>query len=381
MKVLFILSRIEKNGVTTHTLDLARGLIKQGHELVMITGGIYGGVTNEHYDYLRTILKDFEELGTEIHFFDIPKGSLPRKAVTAVLSIFKVLRLIPGIRADVIHCQSPNTTFMPWLLGKKFITTIHSDLLKPNIMYKNPTKLIAVSGESKKYGIRVLKAKEEDVPIVLHGISKRFAVPLPKDKLLEIKAANNIPIDKIVIGFVGRITEVKGLDILIKAIDKDLPPGLREKIHLIFLGDYYLETDKKWLTDLIAKSSISGQISLISFQDPQPIYQIFDIFVLPSRSDTFGLVAVEAMMSGCCTVRSDSYGAYDQINHETDGFIFEMDNHVQLAQILKRLLTDTELRSAVAKKGKEKALKNFTIDSMTLNTIEVYKSILQSELV
>jgi glycosyltransferase involved in cell wall biosynthesis len=376
MKVLFILSRIEKNGVTTHTLDLARGLVKHGHELVMITGGIYGGITNQHYEFLREILNDFEVLGTEIHYFSIPKGNLLKKGVTAALSIVKVLRLISRIKADVIHCQSPNTTFMPWLLRKKFITTVHSDLLKPNIMYKNPTKLIAVSGESKKYGIRVLKANEKDVPIVLHGISKRFSKQITEERIAEIKASNNIPADKILIGFVGRITKVKGLDILIKAVDEDLPLELREKVHLIFLGDYYLESDKKWLNDLIVGSSIADQISLIPFQDPQPIYQIFDIFVLPSRSDTFGLVAVEAMMSGCCTVRSDSYGAYDQISNGNDGFIFEMDNHAQLAQILQQLLTDSELRSAVAEKGKIKALENFTIDAMTLNTIEVYKTLL-----
>ena len=119
MKVLFILSRIEKNGVTTHTLDLARGLVRHGHELVMITGGIYGGITNKHYEYLKEILRDFEALGTELHFFKIPKGNLLSKAITSVFSILKVLRLISGIKADVIHCQSPNTTFMPWLLGKE----------------------------------------------------------------------------------------------------------------------------------------------------------------------------------------------------------------------------------------------------------------------
>ena len=376
MKVLFILSRIEKNGVTTHSLDLARGLVKHGHELVMITGGIYGGVTNKHYEFLKEILRDFEDIGTEIHYFGLPKGNILNKSYTAIKSILKVLRLIKAIKADVIHCQSPNTTFMPWLIRKKYVTTVHSDLLKPNIMYKNPTKLIAVSGESKKYGIRVLKAKAEDVPIVLHGISKRFSKPVPEDKKQAIKTQNNIPDDKILIGFVGRITQVKGLDILIKAVAEDLPSNLRDKVHLIFLGDYYLDSDKAWLNNHIEQSGISNQITLMPFQDPQPIYQIFDIFVLPSRSDTFGLVAVEAMMSGCCTVRSDSYGAYDQIDHGTDGFIFEMDNHVQLSRILTELLNNPKLRSEIAKKGKAKALENFTIDAMTLNTIEVYKTLL-----
>lgn len=376
MKILFILSRIEKNGVTTHTLDLARGLVALGHELVMITGGIYGGVTHDHYTYLKEIVTEFEVLGTDIRYFEIPKGNVFKKSITAIVSIRKSLSWISKVQADVIHCQSPNTTFMPWLLRKKFVTTVHSDLLKPNIMYKNPTKLIAVSRESKDYGIRVFGAKPASVAIVLHGISKRFAEKIPEEELQLIKEKNNIPTDKIIIGFAGRITKVKGLDILIRAVDEGLSEVLKEKIHLIFLGDYFLKTDKKWLTELIESSTIKNRISLLPFQDPQPIYQIFDIFVLPSRSDTFGLVAVEAMMSGCCTIRSNSFGAYDQITHGEDGFIFPMDNDKSLAEILKKVICEPELRDSIAKMGREKALNQFTIEAMTRNTVEVYKELI-----
>ena len=280
-----------------------------------------------------------------------------------------------SIKVDVIHCQSPNTTFLPWLLGKKFITTVHSDLLRKNIMYKNPTKLIAVSKESKQYGIDVLGGRSEDTPIVLHGISERFSQETPKTEIAAISKKYSIPNNKIIIGFVGRVTPVKGLDVLIKAVDTYLATGLKDKIHLVFLGDYFLNTDKKWLNDLIQSSTLLEKITLIPFQDPKPFYQLFDIFVLPSRSDTFGLVAVEAMMSGCCTIRSDSFGAYDQIANGEDGFIYAIEDAEALANILSDLLEDDSLRETIAVKGKQKALDNFTIKTMTSNTVKVYQSI------
>ena len=55
MHILFLLSRIEKNGVTLHTLDLAKGLIAEGHQLTMLTGGI----TDAENPYLLEIEKEF----------------------------------------------------------------------------------------------------------------------------------------------------------------------------------------------------------------------------------------------------------------------------------------------------------------------------------
>lgn len=376
MKILFVLSRIEKNGVTTHTLDLAKGLINQGHSLTMITGGIFGGATNSNFEFLGTIQKEFEDIGVTLKTFTISNKNIFLKFFSAVFSMFQILYWIAKIKVDVIHCQSPNTTFLPWLLRKKYITTVHSDLLRKNIMYKNPTKLIAVSKESKQYGIDILGGNEKDTPIVLHGISERFSQETSKIQGENIIKEYNLPENKILIGFVGRITPVKGLDILIKAIDHHVSKDLKDKVHLVFLGDYIVNTDEAWLSNLIETSSISEKISLIPFQDPKPFYDLFDIFVLPSRSDTFGLVAVEAMMSGCCTIRSNSFGAYDQITNKEDGFIYDIEDAEALGGILNSVIKDENLRKTIARKGKQTALKNFTIKTMTSNTVEVYKSII-----
>src|SRR5690606_6202995 len=105
-------------------------------------------------------------------------------------------------------------------------------------------------------------------------------------------------------------------------------------------------------------------------------YGIFDIFVFPSRLEGFGLVVVEAMMSECCVVRSNTQGAYDQIDHGKDGFIFENNNFEQLADLLEDIINDEDLRTKIAKAGKEKALNKFTIKEMTRGTLEVYEKVM-----
>ncbi len=372
MKILYLLSRIEKSGVTLHALDLAKGLVDQGHELIIITGGI----TDKNNSYLVDILNDFERLGNEVKVFKTPKGNIVNRAVTSFFSILQILRWIQNAKADVIHSQSPYMTFLPWLLRKKYVTTVHNVQLIKNIKYKNPTKLIAISRESKDYAIEELGASRETIDIVCHGVSKRYADVVSNDEKNLLRTKYEIPENHIIIGYVGRITREKGLDILINAIEEYLSDNQAEKIHLIFLGDYWTSADQRWLNEIIAESEIKEQISIVPFQDPKPFYQIFDIFVLPSYSEAFGLVSIEAMMSDCCTIRTDTNGALDQIVHGKDGFIFETGNSHELAQILGQIIQDSSFRATVAKNGKIKTLKNFTIEAMTSKTVETYQKIM-----
>ncbi len=83
------------------------------------------------------------------------------------------------------------------------------------------------------------------------------------------------------------------------------------------------------------------------------------------------------MMSGCCTIRADSNGAYDQIDHGINGMIFPMEDAQKLAQQLEHVLSDEQLRMQLAQKGKEKALATFTNKQMIDNTLTVYEELIQ----
>ena len=372
MKILFLLSRIEKSGVCLHTLDLAEGLAKDGHQLHMITGG----VTDRENPYLMEIEGKFKQLGMEITYFKTPEGNPLKKGLVAIMAILKILVKILNTKADVIHSQSPYMTFLPWLLKKKYITTVHNVQLVKNIKYKNPTHLIAISKESKEYGVTHLGAKRSDISIVYHGISERYATHLSQKEKEALRNQMGIPLKAIIIGFVGRITVEKGLDILIQAVDQHLPKQHQEAVHLVFLGDFYSDFDEQFLKQAINNSGIKDRISAVSFRDPLPYYNIFDIFVLPSKSEAFGLVCVEAMMSGCCTIRTDTNGADDQIEHGVDGFIFQNEDAEALGRIIQKIMEDPQLAATITKNGIKKALDNFTIERMTKNTLAVYRKII-----
>lgn len=172
---------------------------------------------------------------------------------------------------------------------------------------------------------------------------------------------------------VASIEKRKGHDILLKAI-YHLSEELKSKIHVVFVGSSKDGKTNEWLQDLI-KQYGEERVSCFPYQDPEAFYKIFDIFVLPSRLEGFPLVLIEAMLSGCCVLRSNTEGAYEQINSGVNGFIFENENVEQLTELLNTLIRDTSLMYKIAKAGKEKALKEFTSEVMAKKTLEVYKKV------
>jgi glycosyltransferase involved in cell wall biosynthesis len=374
VKIAFIIMRFGKDGLATNIQELTRGLVKKGHEVSIITSG-FKEKENQDNHFFDALKEEFKNLGVQLYYFTEPKGNPVSKILRSFSSLFKIASQLKRINADVIHCHSPNLTFIPWLLRKKFVSTVHADTIRPNLRYKHPTLLIAVSEGSKEFTKKVMGSPEKTIRMVYHGISKRFAEKESKSDIEKLKTEHNIPKDKFIIGVVGRITPQKGTDVLVDAIGKHLDKSMVDDMHIVIVGDYQSENQKEWLDILLHENQLSNKLTVLGFRDPKPFYQLFDVFVLPSRSDTFGLVAVEAMMSGCCTIRSNGKGAIDQIDHDVDGMIFPMEDAKTLALQLEEVLINDEKRTRLAAKGKEKALRLFTLDKMTENTLKVYEEL------
>jgi glycosyltransferase involved in cell wall biosynthesis len=312
-----------------------------------------------------------------VKVFNFPSITNSSKS-SQVFTTIKIIGHILAHKYDIIHVESPYLTFIPWLLHKKFTSTFHVNDLVPCFYYKNATHLIAISNETKSYAMEHFGFRSEDITIVNHGVSVRFAQKLSEAQKVQIKTKYKIPNDKLIIGFVGSIEPRKGHDILIKAVD-NLSDIYRSKVHIVFVGDDKSSgKNTEWLKSLIQSSMISKQISCIGYTDPQPLYQIFDIFCLPSRLEGFGLVVIEAMMSENCVIRSNTEGASDQISNGMTGYIFENENIDQLSGILAKLISEPSLIKKTAERGKKDALQRFTIETMAENTAKVYQKIIDT---
>jgi glycosyltransferase involved in cell wall biosynthesis len=89
----------------------------------------------------------------------------------------------------------------------------------------------------------------------------------------------------------------------------------------------------------------------------------FDLVLLPSYNETFGLVLAEAMRSGVAVIGTNYGGVTEIIDHQKTGLLFEKDNARDLADKIELLYSDKDYRVKLAQQGKAKADKYFNDES------------------
>jgi len=362
-----LLSRLDQTGMTTHTIELAEALVRKGHNVTILTGW------NKIPDTVALSLMDrLNNTGAKIKTFFAPdKSSKLKLALSAISLLINVLMCKGG----VIHVQSPYLSWAPWLLGRKFISTLHIADLVRCVYYKNATHLIAISNETKEYAKNVFCYKESEISIINHGVSADFATLLTPTQIAEHRQHLELPVNKLLLTIVGSIEPRKGHDILLKAVTL-LPRECRNRIHIVFLGSDKSsnKANTKWLNKIIEETQTRDIVSHFEYQSSKLFYKISDVFILPSWVEGFPLVTIEAMLSGNLCIRTDAEGAYEQIMNGVTGYIFPKGDVGRLAQILKEIILNDELRASIAVHGRDYALSHFTSDIMAEHTLSVYKS-------
>ena len=198
MKILLLLSRCDQTGVTTHTLDLTEALVEQGHDVTVLVGKTKGVDAPES----EMLYGKFVKTGATIVPYPLPDGNSTTGKIKSVCAIAGYLL---RHRYDVLHVQSPYLSFIPWLLRRKFVSTLHVTDLVRCFYYKNATHLIAISRETRDFATQLYGYRDEDITIVHHGVSRRFATLLSEEEKVETKKTLGIPDGKIIIGLVGSV--------------------------------------------------------------------------------------------------------------------------------------------------------------------------------
>lgn len=158
----------------------------------------------------------------------------------------------------------------------------------------------------------------------------------------------NIPADRLVILFSGKLSHRKGVDLLPEAI-RLLPPHLSRRITLAFLGDGELRAE----LEAAGRLEPALDCRFLGFQNQTKLsgfYHAADLLALPSRrAETWGLVVNEALHHGLPVVVSDAVGcAPDLVREAESGAVFRKDDLGDLTLALKRALSFAGLEATRA---------------------------------
>lgn len=172
---------------------------------------------------------------------------------------------------------------------------------------------------------------------------------------------------KLVIGFVGRVTEEKGVLELMDVFEELYEDN--NSLRLIMMG--HIKCDE----DFEKRFKNHPGVIYVSFQDDVPLFMsLFDIFVLPSHREGFPSVPVQAAAMGLPVVVSDATGCVDSVDDGVNGFIFKKGNREDLKSKLKAYSDSPSLRAEHGKNGIEWA-KEFTNERIWEGIEKVYKSL------
>ena len=391
--VLIILGALwGDNGITAHLMTLSQCLISVGCKVGLATS--IASTQSDVKEEASRAIERFQKIGVE--YFSIPfplGGNTMQKSKQVFSSIYNLDKVLREFKPDVLHVHSLATCPILYPLrvfhdipvvsschlepdpddlrfGIKFAAFVNKYLVR-NFL---GDRLIAVSLDLKEAFINLMSVPKSNVRIIHHGMdTKYFRVPV----LEERRAARRVyglSDSSMVICLLGRLSYVKGHDVLIQAIQILKSRGL-EVIALCAGKGYGQEAEE--LQAEIEKAGVSHLIKLLGFTDTRQVLWASDVKVLPSRREAAPLVIQEAMLCGVVPIRTPASGARDQIQDGIDGFVIPFDDATALADRLQTLFENPTLRHQMAIQAYESAQQKFTSLKMTEKMLAVYSEVIQ----
>lgn len=348
---------IVEGGLARHVCKLAQRLVATGIEVHVLTRGVNHSQRDQECD------------GVHVHRVqepDYPKGDLDAFiAWTKRMNtdMFEVGReLCEAHEIDIIHshewlvagaAQRLRSSFkLPWIVTvhateygrhqgwvekypQSYIHAIETD------MVRQADRVIACSHYMREHIADVFSVDEDAVTVIPNGIDPLDLVPDIVD-LDRLRARFAQPHERLIL-LVGRLVYEKGFQLALQAL-----PQLQAElgnIRFLVAGSGTHEQQLKQQADQLGLSELGSFLGWIDDGMLHSLYRISDLCVVPSIYEPFGLVALEAMASGCPCIVSDTGGLREVVpGDESVGLRFAARDSSSLAAMVTRLLTEDELR-------------------------------------
>jgi glycosyltransferase involved in cell wall biosynthesis len=215
--------------------------------------------------------------------------------------------------------------------------------------------VVAISRQIEDYYRNGMRLKKDKIHLITNGVDLAVYEGANGDHL---RHQLGIEKQERVVGMVGNIRPEKNHKLLISAfwtIAKEL-----KNVRLILVG---LDLMNGEIQSFATKIGAGKSILFLGQRDDVPdLLKIFDVYCLPSLYEGMPLTVLEAMASGVPVIGSDTLGINEVINDNVNGILFPVNDEQRLAELIKKLLVDQNLRNRLRESAKAFVKQNYSLD-------------------
>ena len=358
------------------TANIASGLVRRGIEAEILTsriddeedGALVDGVPVHRvnswrvgvhdcglrgaYTYVLAAAPKLRKLRAERrydlehYFFSLPTG---------------LLSLLPGSTSApyVVSLRGSDVPGYDPFNAK--VERLHA-LLKPvtRRIWRRAARVVALSSALADTARR--SAPDLDIDVIPNGIdASLFSPPQVRPPAPALRMIT-----------VARLLERKGIQTILEACAK--PTVLPFELRIIGTGPFEAE-----LREMVEAFGLGDRVHFLGFvpnEELPKFYRRSDIFVLPSETESFGLVFAEAMSCGLPIAASNVGGIPETVRDGIDGLLCPPGDPVLLRENILRLASNIDTREEISYSQRERILERYTWDQIAARYADVYRAVL-----
>jgi glycosyltransferase involved in cell wall biosynthesis len=388
--VLHIITRMDRGGSARNTF-----LTVHGHDRKRFRVGLVYGrsvpLTTEEAALTKGDLKLLSQAGMKV--FEVPTLVREARPILDVWALVALWRLLCRERPAIVHTHTSKAgavgRLAAWLARVPVVIhtphghifygyygTVASAIIRllERLLAKITDRIVTLTDRGAQEHVRYGIAGAEKFATIHSGIDLAHFRSVQVDPAVKRKELG-LPPEGLIVGTVGRLVPIKGLEWLLKAASRVLAEF--PQACFVIIGDGPMLGE---LMQLTSKLGIGLRMVFVGAREDVPeCLAALDLFVLPSLNEGMGRVLLEAMAVGCPVVATRVGGIPDIVADGTTGLLVPPRDDRALAEAILTLLRDRSRRAAYGEAARRHVDGRFDVETMVRNIERLYDEVWQKK--
>lgn len=376
MRVLLCIPCLLTGGTEIQTLSLVEALVSLGHEVATVC----------YYEHDARMVSRYEAAGSRVVLLSETGTARPQGAVAQWRHLRSGLRrAVRDFHPDAAHVQymAPGALAILALRSigvKRIIATSHTaaDIYSPRSL-----QLLRFLTRRVLAGFQCITERAETG---YFGSSRRIATLQPRRHGNHFTIHNNLPRhitlsdepprnEVTTIGVVSRLEQIKGMDLVVPAFARAL--ARHPRLRLIVAGSGTLQESMRRQAEEAGATHAVEFLGRVEQSELNATYDRIDLLLMPSRSEGFGLTAVEAMARRCVPLVANTGGLPEVVEDEESGLLHAPESVEEMSRKIEELCADSR-RFRNLSAGSRRRAEAFTAERYRKEIGEMYDKLISS---